>query len=97
MQDKKIAALPKATTMKLQLYKGMSRTCRFPAGLKIDDDDKSDKKETLTGGGGYDYLTITFDSPEEKTTNFGKELTNSDHEVKATLTSKGDELKNVES
>ena len=49
------------------------RTCRFLLELKIDDDDKSDKKETLTGGGGYDYLTITFDSPEEKTTNFGKE------------------------
>ena len=72
----------------------------FPAGLIVTTIDKHvepDKKESFTAGGGNDYVTVPFDSPEKKTTNFDKELTNSDREVETTLTPKGDELMNVES
>ena len=72
----------------------------FPAGLTvttIDEHEEPDKKESFIAGGGNDYVTVTFDSPEKKTTNFDKELTNSDREVETTLTPKGDELMNVES
>ena len=49
---------PKSNDYEVTTLQRNVKNVSFPAGLKIDDDDKSDKKETLTGGGGYDYLTI---------------------------------------
>ena len=49
---------PKSNDYEVTTLQRNVKNLSFPAGLKIDDDDKSDKKETLTGGGGYDYLTI---------------------------------------
>ena len=68
----------------------------FPAGLivtTIDEHDEPDKKETFTAGGGNDYVTVPFDSPEEKTTKFEEALTSNDYEVETTLTYKDVDVK----
>ena len=61
----------------------------FPAGLIvtiIDEHEEPDKKETFTQASGNDYVTVPFDSSEEKTTKFEETLTSNDYEVETTLT-----------
>ena len=61
----------------------------FPAGLivtTIDEHEEPDKKETFTAASGNDYVTVPFDSSEEKTTKFEETLTSNDYEVETTLT-----------
>ena len=74
------------------------KNASFPAGLivtTIDEHDEPDivKKETFTAGGGNDYVTVPFDSPEEKTTKFAEVLTSNDYEVETTLTYKDVDVK----